>query len=334
MSSSRSSVTADVNFEADGIQTGHLRIPYSQDRDAYGYLPVPMMVARRGTGPTVLLTGANHGDEVEGSAALMHLMREIDLNRLNGRLIIIPGLNFSAYLNGTRTSPIDKGNLNRLFPGDPDGSPTAVLAHYIGAELMPIADYVMDFHAGGTTMQYLPILFLNRPATDAARKTTDTMIQAFGASRVMYMDALGSDRMIGVVARQHGAFLITGEFGGGGGVNLDGLSIVKRGIAGVLDTLGVLPAREPLSEGPAPTLYDFRAEHLVYAPIPGIFEPLCSLGDTVEAGQPAGLVHDPYRPWAEPEIVRFRAKGLVIMQRTLARVDAGFALAHLVEPIA
>ena len=329
MSSSRSPVTADVDFQADSIQTGHLRIPYSQDRDAYGSLPVPVMVARQGAGPTVLLTGANHGDEVEGSAALMHLMREINVDRLNGRLIIIPGLNFSAYLNGTRTSPIDKGNLNRLFPGDPDGSPTAVLAHYIGAELMPLADYVMDFHAGGTVMQYLPILFLNRPATDAARQTTDTIIQAFGASRVMYMDALGSDRMIGVVARRHNTFLITGAFGGGGGVNPARLAIVKPGIAGVLDAIGVLPAREPLSQPPVPTLYDFRAEHLVYSPIPGIFEPLCSLGDTVESGQPAGLVHDPYRPWAEPETVRFRASGLVIMQRTLARGDAGFALAHL-----
>jgi uncharacterized protein len=334
MSSSRSPVTADVDFERDGIQTGHLRVPYSQDRDAYGYLPVPVMVARRGDGPTVLLTGANHGDEVEGSAALMHLMREIDLDRLNGRLIIIPGLNFSAYLNGTRTSPIDKGNLNRLFPGDPDGSPTAVLAHYVGAELMPLADYVMDFHAGGTTMQYLPILFLVRPKTDEEHEKTQAVIRAFGASRVMYMDALGSDRMIGVVARRHGTFLITGEFGGGGGVNLDGLALVKRGIAGVLDSLGVLPAAEPLTPGPAPTLYDFRAEHLVYAPVPGIFEPSCRLGDTVETGHLAGLVHDPYRPWAEPHQVRFRAAGTVIMQRTHARVDAGFALAHLVEAIA
>src|SRR5687768_9205938 len=128
----QSRVMVDLDYDRNGVQTGSLRIPFSQDRDAYGYIPVPLMVARNGSGPTVLLTGANHGDEVEGSAALMSLMRDIDVKRLRGRLIIIPGLNFPAYLNSSRTSPIDRGNLNRLFPGDPDGTPTSALAHYIG----------------------------------------------------------------------------------------------------------------------------------------------------------------------------------------------------------
>lgn len=334
MDQRRSPVTADIDLDRDGIQTGRLRIPYSQDRDAYGFIPVPLMVARRGEGPTVLLTGANHGDEVEGSAALMGLMRTLDIERLNGRLIIVPALNFPAYLNGSRTSPVDRGNLNRLFPGDPHGTPTEVLAHYIEAELMPRSDYVLDFHSGGATMRYLPILFLNRPRDEAERDKVELVIAAFGAERVMYMDSLASDRMIGVVARKHGAFLITGEFGGGGGVDLDGLAVVKRGIAGVLDALGVLKAREPLTSAPPPIRYDFRPEHLVYAPIPGLFEPACRLGDTVQAGQLAGLIHDPYRPWAEPERVPFGASGLVIMQRTLARVEAGYALAHLVAEAA
>ena len=327
----RSQITATVDFDRDGVHTGVLRVPYSHDRDAYGFIPVPLMVAKQGTGPTVLLTGANHGDEVDGSVALMHLMHELDLERLNGRLIIIPGLNFPAYLNGTRTSPIDKGNLNRLFPGNPDGTPSEMIAHYVAEELMPRTDCAIDFHAGGSTMNYLPMLFVTRPQDADAREMTERMIAAFGAPRVMYMEGLGGARMIGAEARRHGAFFMTGEFGGGGGVSLDGLAIVRAGIAGVLDALGVLPRGHAEPTAHRIRRYVFRQEHYVFAPLPGIFEPAFRLGDIVAAGQLAGLLHDPYRPWTPPERVNFQAGGLAVMLRTFARVDAGDCLAHLAE---
>ncbi len=327
----KSSVSTDIDFDRDGIQTGVLRVPYSHDRDAYGYVPIPLMVARRGDGPTVLLTGANHGDEYEGSVALMHLMHKLKLEDLNGCLIIIPGLNFPAYLNGTRTSPLDKGNLNRLFPGDPDGTPTQMIAHYIESELMPRADYALDFHAGGTTMDYVPLLFVARTSDPAQQEKTEMFIKAFGAPRVMYMDSLEGETMIGSVARKHGAFFATGEFGGCGAINLDGLSIIEKGIGRFLGTLGVLPA--PAEDAP-PLLskrYSFRPEHYVFAPVPGIFEPAYRLGDEVKEGQLAGLIHDPYRPWVEPEKVFFKAGGLAVMKRMLARVEAGNCLGHLAK---
>lgn len=324
-------VTTAIDFDRDGIQTGCLQVPYSHDRDAYGFVPVPLMVARRGDGPTVLLTGANHGDEYEGSVAIMHLMRELKLEQLHGRLILIPALNFPAYLNGTRTSPLDKGNLNRLFPGDPNGTPTQMIAHYIESELMPKADYILDFHAGGTTMDYVPMLFVNRPVDAAAAEKTEQLVEAFGAPRVMYMDALESELMIGSAARKSGTFFATGEFGGKGTVGLEGLAIVERGIRGLLHALGVVPAFEPKDPPATIKRYSFRGEHYIFAQVPGIFEPRFKLGDEVKAGDLAGLIHDPYRPWCEPERVTFRADGLAVMQRTLARVDAGACLGHLAQ---
>jgi len=329
----KSSLSTDLDYDREGIQTGTLRLPHSHNRDAYGHIPIPLMIAKHGAGPTVLLTGANHGDEYEGSVALMHLMHELSdarrLDSLRGRLFIIPGLNFPAYLNGTRTSPIDLGNLNRLFPGNPNGTPTEMLAHYIESELMPRADYVFDFHAGGSTMNYLPMLFVNRPVDVAGQRTADMLIEAFGAERMLYMDNLGSDRMIGAVARKHGAFFATGEFGGHGMVSLDGLAVVKRGIAGVLAALDVLPPSAPLATAAPTKRYTFAAEHYIFAPVPGIFEPAYRLGDQIAAGQLAGLIHDPYRPWAEPERVLFKASGLAVNLRTAARVDAGNCLGHL-----
>ena len=103
----------------DGLQTGTLRIPHSHNRSAYGYIPIPIMVAKRGDGPTVLFSGANHGDEYEGPLALMALARSLPLDSLNGRIIIVPALNMPAYRAGTRVSPIDQVNLNRAFPRRP-----------------------------------------------------------------------------------------------------------------------------------------------------------------------------------------------------------------------
>src|SRR5262249_26826412 len=150
-------------------QTGTLRLPHSHNRSAYGHIPIPLMVAKRGDGPTVLLGGANHGDEYEGPLVLMQLMRELKLDRLNGRLIIVPALNVPAYHAGTRLSPIDDVNLNRVFPGDRNGSVTMMLAHYIETVLMPLCDYAIDFHSGGSSLDYLPTLFVFESPMEAAR---------------------------------------------------------------------------------------------------------------------------------------------------------------------
>src|SRR3954471_18085660 len=148
-------ITTDIDFERDGLQRGTLRLPYSHNRSAYGHIPIPLMVAKRGTGPTVLLTGANHGDEYEGPLALMALMRELPLDHLSGRIIIVPALNVPAYRAGTRVSPIDQVNLNRVFPGDRNGTTTMMLAHYIETVLMRLANYAIDFHPVESSLAYL-----------------------------------------------------------------------------------------------------------------------------------------------------------------------------------
>src|SRR5438067_12229587 len=86
MSNQSSLVTATVDFDRDGLQHGYIQVPYSHDRSAYGRILIPIVVARRGNGPTVLLTGGVHGDEHEGPIALMRLIREVSLENLAGRL--------------------------------------------------------------------------------------------------------------------------------------------------------------------------------------------------------------------------------------------------------
>ncbi|MEN3385384.1 MAG: uncharacterized protein V7608_5428 [Hyphomicrobiales bacterium] len=328
-------ITTDIDFERNGLQTGTLRLPYSHNRSAYGHIPIPLLVAKRGKGPTVLLSGANHGDEYEGPLALMALMRDLPLDRLNGRLIVVPALNMPAYRAGTRVSPIDQVNLNRVFPGDRNGTTTMMLAHYIETVLMRLADYAIDFHSGGSSLDYLPTLFMfGGPTDDKSKAEIDRLVAAFNPPRVLIMSMMGEDRVISAAARRQGVLFFTGEFGGGASVNPEGLAMAKAGIAGVLDALGLLPR-----SGPAPVPQKVRrlivkgAEHYVFAPCNGIFEPKFRLGDEVKAGQIAGHVHDPIMPWKEPTEVKFNGSGLVLCVRTFALVEAGDCLGHLASDV-
>lgn len=103
-----SPVTPTIDLSAQGVQHGHLRLPHSRDDSAWGSVMIPICVVANGEGPTALLTGANHGDEYEGPAALFELANTLDARQVSGRVIIVPATNYPAFRAGTRTSPIDK----------------------------------------------------------------------------------------------------------------------------------------------------------------------------------------------------------------------------------
>ena len=149
-------ILTTIDYEKEGIQTGYLRLPHSVHRSAYGWLPFPVACIRNGEGPTALLLSGTHGDEYEGQVTLSKLIHQLEPKDIKGRLIILPMLNFPAAKAGLRTSPIDELNLNRVYPGDPEGTPTLVIAHYVENVLMPMADYGLDLHSGGSSLHYIP----------------------------------------------------------------------------------------------------------------------------------------------------------------------------------
>ena len=332
MSFDKSMIGTDIDFDREGVQFGTLRLPHSVHRSAYGHIAIPIAVIAKGSGPTVLLTGGVHGDEYEGPVALARLAREIDPDQVRGRIIIVPTMNHPAFVAGTRTSPIDGINLNRTFPGKRDGTATEMIAHYITTELLPRADCLIDLHAGGSSLQYLPTLLAPRWNDPAKAARTEALVAAFGAENVTYFDSIralsGEDRVIGNFADQNGVDFLTGEFGGGSTVNLSGLATAERGVRGVLSYLGVLPAAA-LPERSSrrfvmddPGLYAFADRR-------GFFEPKYALGETLAAGALAGLIHDIDRPWSEPLPVHFRTGGIAMCIRTFALVEAGDCLGHL-----
>ncbi|HZD55912.1 MAG TPA: succinylglutamate desuccinylase/aspartoacylase family protein, partial [Anaerolineales bacterium] len=96
MPAQESPVTTSVDFQKDGKQVSYLRVPYSRNNSAWGSIMVPVTVIKSGEGSTVLFTAGVHGDEYEGPVALMKLARQLSSSDIQGRVIILPGLNLPA----------------------------------------------------------------------------------------------------------------------------------------------------------------------------------------------------------------------------------------------
>ena len=207
-----------IEFDRDGKQCDHLRLPHSVHRSAYGWLPVPLACIKNGDGPTVLLTSGVHGDEYEGQVTLTRLISALDPADVTGRIIIFPMANYPAAKAGLRTSPIDELNLNRVFPGKHDGRPTEMLAHYIDTELTPRADYMLDLHSGGSSLMYLPSLVLRDSAMPADLQAKIIELgRVFGAPYGFLFPAIrgvGGTNMRAAIAR--GVVAFGTEMGGGG----------------------------------------------------------------------------------------------------------------------
>lgn len=333
MKFTRSRIAPEIDFDAQGKHTGFLRIPHSVHRSAYGWLPMPAISIRNGEGPRVLLMSGNHGDEYEGQVALCRLSRELEPQAMRGHVMILPMANYPAALAGLRTSPIDGGNLNRSFPGNPDGTVTEVIAHMIEEELMPHVDLVMDLHSGGSSLMYAPATQVMLRDDGSLDPRERELVEAYGApdNHVMHP---GEDNHSTGGARRKGALFVSAEFAGSGTVTMEALRIAEQGLARALHVFGVLNELPPgVGPATAPRFLEIKDdEHYVYAHDTGLYEPLVALGDTVKAGDPAAAVHFPETPWQEPVVERFEGDGVVVCKRIPGRCERGDCLFHLASP--
>ncbi len=321
-------LSVDIDLEAPGKRFGHIRLPHSTHESAYGWLPIPVAVVQGAAGPDVLLTAGNHGDEYEGQIALLKLMRELDPGAVRGRLVIVPLLNLPAAAAGRRTSPIDDGNLNRSFPGDPDGTPTSQIAHFVDTVLLAMTQISIDLHSGGSSLEYLPCAFAPLPEDPALRARQRAALEAFGAPITLMVEKPGSMRTLSAAAKARGHLHFATELGGGATTRPQTQAIADDGLRRVLCHLGVLDSRLPAA-APTRMMRIAGPAHYVYAPVRGLFEPFFSLGDVVTEGAPAGRIHFPEEPERSPRELVFAADGVVVCRRVPSLVAPGDCLLHL-----
>jgi N-alpha-acetyl-L-2,4-diaminobutyrate deacetylase len=279
----------------------------------------------------VLLTGGIHGDEYEGPIAISRLARTLDPARIQGRVIMLPACNIPAVLNDTRLSPVDNRDINRCFPGNPRGTFSEMLAHFLDGHVLPFADVSVDLHTAGhsmesalsTNMHYLP---------DAAmRDKTMATAAAFGTPFNTVFWGVDEGATFTSCVERRGIVSIGTELGGWGRVNVEGVRHARRGIDNVLKHWGVIEGTPDTTQrdGSPGTRHMMVRDPDCYnfAPAGGLFEPTGQAGDTVKAGETAGWLHFVEDVDRDPIEIRYRAGGVIWMAAGPGRVTRGDAVA-------
>ena len=337
MSFTPSPIHCEVDLDADGKHNGFLRLPHSVHRSAYGWIPIPIVSIKNGEGPTAVLMAGNHGDEYEGQVALSALARDLDETRIQGQLIILPMANFPAAKAGTRTSPLDDGNLNRSFPGDPAGTPTKVIAHYVESELLNRADYLLDIHSGGSSLMYTPSALMTIDPMLDQHEANLALLRALGFPQALLFESDDKGSYSSSAAKRQDAIAVTLEVAGGGAITPSALVLLKSALQRYLHHIGVTADIDPQDLfGDESSKYTLRyqtgfflvsgTDNYCYAYEEGLFEPIATLGDDVVAGQQVAQIHFPSTPWRTPEIVSVQAGGRIMSMRVPSMVQRGDCL--------
>jgi len=330
-----SPIKTTIDFSAAGRQVGILTIPYSYNLSGWAQLQIPIATIARGPGPTVLVMAGNHGDEYPGQIAIMRLLRELKIEEIRGRVILIPSLNMPAAKASTRLSPIDGMNLNRCFPGDPGGTVSEMIADYLTTILFPLSDVVIDLHTGGRGVYFFPCAHMHLVEDLAQRQRMAGATLAYNTDLAFLYSDIAGTGLLPVEAERQGKTVVTTEMGGGEVTTRAIHRLSQTGLRNVLIHLGVLEGQEQTRESlhlpPTRWVQALDAGDYIFTPESGLYESLVDVGDDVSAGQPMGAVHFIERPDRPPTIIEAPSTGVVIAHRgptVTQQGDIAVCLAH------
>ena len=277
-------------------------------------LPVAV-INGRSTGPNMWISGAIHGDELNGVEIVRRVMHQLDAKRLRGGVIAVPIVNPLGFIHGSRYLP-DRRDLNRAFPGSERGSSAARLAHLFMTEIVAQCSVGIDCHTASGHRTNAPQL-----RADTENPETMKLARAFGAPFTIH--ARVRDGSLREAASSRGITMLLYE---SGQANRFDESAIDAGVTGImrsLRSLGMIDARLPR---PAPTKV-IRRTRWVRARRGGLVRVVPMLADRVEKGEAIAEISDAfgYRPTA----VRATETGWVIGRSLNPQVNPGDALVHI-----
>ncbi len=329
-------VSCTIDLLAPGKQVGRLQFPKISNTAGWAFELVPIATIGNGEGPTVLISGGNHGDEYEGQVAALRLINELRPEQVHGRIVVIPVISTAASKANTRMWPSGV-NFNRSFPGSPEGPPNEQLADYFTRVLFPMSDVVIDMHSGGRTAWFIPCSHMHVVADAAQRKAMLEGMLAWNSDfHFLYVDVNGNG-LLPVEAEEQGKVVITTELGGGGRVPESVHRLAWSGLTNVLRHVGVLEGEVETRASlglPEAVILDGRdPTNYVISEEAGIFEGLLEPGQEVAGGEPVGRLWFPDTPGREPVDLRAPRDGVVASIRAIPVTEAGDSVFTLGQPI-
>ena len=276
-------------------------------------------------GPTIGVSAAIHGNENTGSQAVLELFRILKDTPLKGRILLLPVANPYAFAVNERFSTIDKVDLNRQFPGNPNGTYSQQLAHALTRNFFNVIDVHIDLHSG-----------TDRPTVDYVYIWNDERLSRAFGSKLLYRPVENKQGTVfggttkSVTIDQRNIPVAVIELGGG---IVDQTPYIKRTVDGVINmlrTIGTIPG-DPWDNPKQIVVNELAGIRPTQA---GWLEPLAPVnGEVIKGGQLLGRVVSPYDFEVLEEIPTPFENGVMIMQHLtrnlVASGDYGFMVGNL-----
>lgn len=279
-------------------------------------LPVEVIRARK-PGPTMFISAAIHGDELNGIEIIRRLLRMKSFKLTSGTLIAVPIVNVYGMLNQSRYMP-DRRDLNRSFPGSPKGSMTGRLAHLFLSEIVSKCDFGIDLHTGAIHRSNFPQIRAN-----LSDEVTQDMARAFGVP--VLLNANLRDGSLRQSASESGTKILLYE--AGQALRFDELSIRAgmKGILNVLSYLGMVKHRRRKATDVEP--FVAYNSSWVRACESGIVKDHKRLGDKVKKGDVLAEICSPTGD--SVEVLYAPKSGVIIGKQNIPLVQEGDAMYHV-----
>ncbi len=275
------------------------------------------VIAGQKPGPTLLITAAVHGDEINGTEIIRRLLKLRFIKALSGTLIVVPVVNVYGYLYQSRYL-MDRRDLNRSFPGSASGSIAARLAKLLVTELINKASHLIDLHTGALHRCNMPQIraSLHNPETLALSKAFDAPVIIDSRERDGSLRQMASDLKKPFLLYEVGEALRFDDFG---------IKLGVRGIVNVMRHLGMLDVDKNESVPLEATIVS--STHWVRAEVSGNLQSYKKLGAKVNKGEVIGTISNPFDLTVSEVISAY--KGILIGYCKLPPVHEGQALFHI-----
>ncbi|MET4622155.1 putative deacylase [Arthrobacter sp. 2762] len=329
-------MTENPNLTVGGLEVepgekkkGWLKLGTRPDGTPLG---IPLVVINGAKpGPRLALIAGVHGDEYDCCEGLRRFLSDVDPSTLSGAIVATPQANPAAFESFSRHSPVDHLDLNRCFPGNPDGFLTERVADALVTHIMAGADYLLDMHSGGMTLGLMPFVGFDDSPGEIGEKSFK-LAQSTGIE-TLYA-AVPFKNVLRLVAAESGVPSILVEIGSEGRMREDLAEQARMTLAGVALRLGMVPESEkwtiPYTENHT-IVRAAKTGEFLQAPTGGFLLHRVALGQTVEAGEVLGEIVDPFGEQLHE--IRAPHGGLIGEMRTVPATRIG-DWTHAVLPVA
>jgi predicted deacylase len=280
-------------------------------------LDIPVIVSRsKESGPVVLLLGGMHGDEINGIEIMRRIMRSGYNNPDRGTIIAIPVFNVYGFINHTRGLP-DGRDINRSFPGAATGSMASRVAHFFMEEILPVVDYIIDYHTGGARRNNYPQI-----RADFGDPKAKKLAEVFASPYIL--NSPFREKSLRKSAFRAGKPVIVYE--GGETLRLR-KNVLDKGINGTLRVLHYLGMRDEIPPEPAQEPITILKSTWIRARKSGLHHLEVRNGHKVKKNQVIGVISDPYGDFESK--IKAPNEGFVIGINNFPVVNQGDPILHL-----